>query len=84
MLIKRFLSPNDLYEEMLIIKVLSLQSDRPDAFNATLSHCVESYMNAATANKTVGDHFRTLFIIAAGFFSFILIDRIYTVIVGFL
>jgi hypothetical protein len=41
-------------------------------------------MNAATANKTVGDHFRTLFIIAAGFFSFILIDRIYTVIVGFL
>lgn len=82
-IIKRFDSPNVLYKEMLQIKVLSLLGDRPDAFDATLGHCRTAYVREATANKGLGLVSGILFSLAAAFFLFVLLDRIYTVIASF-
>lgn len=48
-IIKRFESPNDLYERMLGIKLLSAAMYPKDMFEADIEHCVRAYKRAARA-----------------------------------
>jgi multidrug efflux pump subunit AcrB len=50
-IIKRFESPNDLYERMLQIRELSQKLYPGDGFEASLHHCKEAYKRASTKNR---------------------------------
>ena len=78
-IIKRFASPNDLYEKMLQIKALSESLYPRDDFKADLTHCKGAYREAS-GSRCFARYWCTFFFITSSlFFAIIFIYRAYVV-----
>jgi hypothetical protein len=81
-LVKRFASPNDLYERMLQIAKLSQALYPDDKFSASLQHCKDAYARESGRNRTVRVVCWATYLISVVLFIVLFGNRAYVVTQG--
>lgn len=81
-IVKKFASPNELYERMLTIRELAARAYPNDGFDATLAHCTAAYRMACDSRRVAAWACFTFFFVSALGFAAILGLRTYWVFGG--
>jgi hypothetical protein len=81
-IIKRFDSPNDLYERMLQIKKLSAGLYPLDRFQASLRHCKDAYAAASVRKPLARWCCTASYVGASALFTVLFLNRAYVVLVS--
>lgn len=80
--IKRFASPNDLYDRMIRIKYFSLKSCPDDVFNASYEHCKTKYKTDVDLHRASRLACTYLFALSAALFFVGIVNRAWIVTVA--
>ena len=83
-IVKRFPSPNDLYEKMLEIRARCAALYPNDGFDASLEHCKTAYKDASVSNPTMRYLCTFFYFGAAFFFAIIFLNRSWIVLKAWL
>ena len=79
--IKRFESPNDLYQKMLEIRKLSLDTYYGEEFDASKEHCFKKYHSDSRSYPRVRLVCVSLFVSSAVLLGYVVLNRSYRVVV---
>lgn len=74
-IVKRFASPNDLYEKMLEIKKLSDELYPEDNFNASYEHCKNKYYSDSQSKQEMRFFCALMFWLSGIFFAVVILNR---------